>query len=388
MEQNRNDDTIMASLYFHIPYCEHKCIYCDFYSIENMTSMDSFLHALEKEIVLRADEIHDPIETIFFGGGTPSLLSLHQFESIFAHINKHFQITSNAEITCESNPGTVELGKLKEFRSVGFNRISFGIQSFHDDDLKFLTRIHSAEEAERAIESAYRAGFENVSCDLIFALPNQTPKRWEENLRRAIALKPKHISAYALIVEEQTPLATMVKNKLVAPLPDEEDAALYEMTIETLTAQGYEQYEVSNFAQSGFQSRHNINYWNHADYIGFGPSAHSFVKNSSYSGKRWWNVRSIQSYCEMLNRNEFPIVGSEEIDRKKFFTEEIFLGLRSSGIDLKKLYSLYGEDVFSVKQNEIAEMQDEGLLTQKNNIITLTSKGYAICDEIAGKLIL
>lgn len=379
----------MASLYLHIPFCEHKCIYCDFYSIENMDSKERFLKALETEIRLRAERFDhtQSVETIFFGGGTPSLLTKQQFERIFSLLHKYFRIDADAEITCESNPGTVELGKLSDFRSVGFNRISFGIQSFHDDDLKFLTRIHSAEEAERAVESAYTAGFDNVSCDLIFALPNQTPERWSENLRRAVALKPKHISAYALIVEEQTPLATMVKNKLVAPLPDEEDAELYEITIDTLTSNGYRQYEVSNFAQPGFLSRHNFNYWNHADYIGFGPSAHSFCKDSSASGKRWWNVRSIQSYCDALERNEFPESGNEFIDRKKFFTEEIFLGLRSTGIDLKKLYPLYGEDVFSVRRAEIEQMEKEGLLIRSRNTISLTSKGYAVCDEIAARLI-
>ncbi len=379
----------MPSLYLHIPFCEHKCIYCDFYSIENMDSKERFLKVLEIEIRMRAERFDhtQSVETIFFGGGTPSLLSRQQFERIFSLLHKYFRIESNAEITCESNPGTVELGKLSDFRSVGFNRISFGIQSFHDDDLKFLTRIHSAEEAERAVESAYRAGFENVSCDLIFALPKQTPDRWKENLRRAIALKPKHISAYALIVEEQTPLATMVKNKLVAPLPDEEDAELYEITINTLTSHGYEQYEVSNFAQPGYLSRHNFNYWNHEDYIGFGPSAHSFCKDSSTSGKRWWNVRSIQSYCDALERNEFPESGNEFIDRKKFFTEEIFLGLRSTGIDLKKLYPLFGEDVLSIRQKEITEMEQEGLLIRSANKIFLTSKGYAVCDEIAAQLI-
>lgn len=379
----------MPSLYLHIPFCEHKCIYCDFYSIENMDSKERFLRSLEIEIQMRAERFDhtQTIETIFFGGGTPSLLTKQQFDRIFSLLHKYFRIESDAEITCESNPGTVELNKLTDFRSVGFNRISFGIQSFHDDDLKFLTRIHSADEAERAVESAYRAGFTNVSCDLIFALPHQTPERWRENLRRAIALAPKHISAYALIVEDQTPLATMVKNKLVAPLPDEEDAELYEITIDTLTSHGYQQYEVSNFAQPGYLSRHNYNYWNHADYIGFGPSAHSFKKDSSTGGRRWWNVRSIQSYCDALERNEFPESGNEMIDRKKFFTEEIFLGLRSTGIDLKKLYPLYGEDVFSVRQAEIAEMEREGLLIRSQNIISLTSKGYAVCDEIAAKLI-
>jgi oxygen-independent coproporphyrinogen-3 oxidase len=350
--------------------------------------MERFLAALETEIALRAPMLPagGSIETIFFGGGTPSLLSARQFDRIFSLIHKHFRVDADAEITCESNPGTVELSKLGEFRAAGFNRISFGIQSFHDDDLKFLTRIHSAEEAERAVASAQQAGFSNVSLDLIFALPNQTPERWRENLRRAVALQPNHISAYALIVEEQTPLYTMVKNKLVAPLPDEEDAALYEITIDTMLANGYEQYEVSNFARPGFRSRHNYNYWNHTDYIGLGPSAHSFCKDSSTSGTRWWNVRSIQSYCDALEKGAFPVAGSEAIDREKFFTEEILLGLRSTGIDLKKLYPLYGEDVFSVHQTDIERMEKEGLLRRSGSLIALTPRGYALCDEVTAQL--
>lgn len=379
----------MSSLYLHIPFCEHKCIYCDFYSIENRESTERFLRSLETEIELRAATFPKDavVETIFFGGGTPSLLTPEQFDRLFSRMRAHYRIAPDAEVTIESNPGTVELGKLREFRAAGFNRISFGIQSFHDDDLKFLTRIHTAAEAEQAVESARNAGFTNVSCDLIFALPKQTPERWRENLRRATALGTDHISAYALIVEEQTPLYTMVKNKLVSPLPDEEDAALYEITMETLAAHGFEQYEVSNFAKPGFRSRHNSNYWNHADYFGLGPSAHSFCKGTPVTGKRWWNVRSIQSYCDALERREFPVVGGEEIDRDKFFTEEIFLGLRSSGIDLKKLYPLYGEDVFSVKTEALDRMEQEGLLRRQNNVIVLTPRGYAVCDEVAAQLI-
>ena len=345
--------------------------------------------SLELEIVRRAEEFSssEPVETIFFGGGTPSLLSSAQFEKIFSLIAKNFRVERNAEITCESNPGTVEQNKLREFRSVGFNRVSFGIQSFYDDDLKFLTRIHSAEEAERAVKNARRAGFDNINVDLIFALPKQTPGRWKENLRRAIALQPDHISAYALIVEEETPLATMVKNKLVAPLPSEEDAELYEITIDTLTSHGYAQYEVSNFAQPGQECRHNINYWNHSNYIGFGPSAHSFWKDSETTGKRWWNVRSIQSYRDMLSRGVYPLTGSEEIDRLKFFHEEIFLGLRSTGIDTAKLLRLYGTESLQSSEEWIKTMEQEGLLHRQNSAISLTSKGYAICDEIAGKLI-
>lgn len=380
----------MASLYFHIPYCEHKCIYCDFYSIENMASMEQFLSALELEIVRRADEFssQETIETIFFGGGTPSLLLLHQFEKIISLIHRHYRVESQAEVTCESNPGTVELKKLNDIRSVGFNRISFGIQSFYEDDLKFLTRIHSSEEAERAVDAAYRAGFDNVNVDLIFALPHQTAERWRENLRRAIALQPKHISAYALIVEENTPLASMVKDTRVTPLPPEEDAALYEITMDMLTTGGYRQYEVSNFALPGYECRHNINYWNHSNYLSFGPSAHSFWKDSAVTGRRWWNVRSIQSYCESINRNEFPVAGSEEIDAQKFLHEEIFLGLRSTGIDEVKVKQLFGDDLFERHNMLLNELEHDGFLQRQNNVIALTGKGYAVCDEIVRRLMM
>lgn len=351
--------------------------------------MEQFLSSLKKEIVMRADEFSHPesIETIFFGGGTPSLLSPKEFEEILSLLYKHYLIEPKAEITCETNPGTVEQQKLKDFHAVGINRVSIGIQSFHDDDLHFLSRIHSAAEAEHAIESAYRAGFNNVNCDLIFALPKQTPERWSENLRRAIALKPKHISAYALIVEDQTPLATMVKDKLVHPLPDEDDAALYQMTLDTLRAHGYDQYEVSNFAQPGFECKHNINYWNHSNYISFGPSAHSFWKDSYATGKRWWNVRSVQSYCSDIDAGKFPIVGGEHIDEQKMFNEEIFLGLRSTGIDIRKIRAFFRRDLLITHRNLIQTLEKEKMIVCSNTMISLTSKGYMICDEIAEKFV-
>lgn len=379
----------MLSLYFHIPFCEHKCLYCDFYSVENMSSMETFVASLEREIELRGREAggRQEVGTIFFGGGTPSLLTRAHFDRLFTRIHEHFRVAADAEVTCESNPGTVELSKLTEFRAAGFNRVSFGVQSFFDDDLRFLTRIHTAEEAERAAESAYRAGFANVNLDLIFALPGQTPERWRENLRRAAALRPAHISAYALIVEENTPLAVMVKNKLVAPLPDEEDAAMYEITIETLAGAGYRQYEVSNFARPGYECRHNMAYWNHADYLSFGPSAHSFRKDSPVTGRRWWNVRSVQSYIDALARDEFPVSGGEEVTREKFFDEEVFLGLRSTGVDLGRLERLYGAGIVTGKEGLLQELERSGLLRRQKSVIALTAKGYAVCDEIARRLI-
>ena len=212
---------------------------------------------------------NERFETIFFGGGTPSLLAPEEIADILQHLAKTFTVQPEAEITLETNPGTVDRKKLEGFRRAGINRLSFGVQSFFDEDLKFLTRIHSASQAREAVRFAQEAGFNNISVDLIFALPNQTLSRWEENLRFALELNPQHISAYGLIIERGTPLFRMVDAKIVSPQPVETEAAMYEMTMGYLHAAGFEHYEVSNYAKPGFRSVHNCNYWNHSHYIGF-----------------------------------------------------------------------------------------------------------------------
>ena len=253
----------MASIYLHIPFCEHKCLYCDFYSIapaesqEDFSALtDSFLQALSTEIDLRAQESRENVayETIFFGGGTPSLLSPKQIETILNQLAARFTISPNAEITLETNPGTVDREKLKAFRSAGINRLSIGIQSFHDDDLKFLTRIHSSDEAKQCVRDAQAEGFNNINLDLIFSLPHQTPERWLSNLEQAVQLSPQHLSCYSLIVEPNTPLYRMVETKQVTLLDTEHDAALYEQTMDFFAAHDYEHYEVSNFALPGFHA--------------------------------------------------------------------------------------------------------------------------------------
>ncbi len=351
--------------------------------------MEQFLLSLEKEIALRASEFsrRETFETIFFGGGTPSLLAPSIIEKILNQLHTLYRIEPNAEITLETNPGTVDLEKLRAFRSAGINRISMGIQSFHQDELNFLTRIHTEEEAEECVRNCYRAGFENVNFDLLFALPHQTIARWKETLRRGIALQPKHISAYSLIVEENTPLYSMVKSKQVSPLPEHLDADMYETTIETLTSHGYAQYEVSNFAHNGFESRHNKNYWNHANYLSFGPSAHSFWKTNATHGKRWWNARSVNQYCADLAVEKFPVSGEEVVDAQKMFNEEIFLGLRSGGLDLKLLKNVYGADIFSTHAMLLKKFEQEQFLSFDAASLRLTSKGYMMCDAIAEKLL-
>jgi oxygen-independent coproporphyrinogen-3 oxidase len=234
------------------------------------------------------------------------LLSPEDLGAIMEHLARHFSLEQNSEITVETNPGTVNRRKLEQLRSLGINRLSIGVQSFHDDDLQFLTRIHSAQEAKRCVHDAFASGFDNVSLDLIFSLPRQTNERWMSNLEQALELHPSHISCYSLIVEANTPLFRMVESKQVSMLTADADAALYEMTIRYLREHGYEQYEVSNFAKPGFKSRHNKCYWEHNEYIGFGPSAHSFRTNSQHSEgpERSWNVANLSTYCAKLESGE------------------------------------------------------------------------------------
>ena len=387
----------MASLYLHIPFCEHKCIYCDFYSISPRESADRneglirrFLDALKREIGLRSrdERFKASYETVFFGGGTPSLLSPSAIDGILDVLAGSFSIERDAEITLETNPGTVDLQKLKAFRAIGVNRLSLGVQSFYDDDLQFLSRIHSSRQAKESIRDAHQAGFQNVSIDLIFALPSQTRDRWESNLRQAVELNPTHLSCYSLILEPNTPLFRMVESGQVTLLSVEQDAELYEHTIHFLGTQGYEQYEVSNFAKPGFKSRHNGNYWNHTNYLGFGPSAHSFWSTAQSGGapKRWWNLANVTGYAERLERGNLPVAGEEELTTEQLIEEEVLLGLRSEGVDAAGFPRKFGRDLMAEHRPKIDALISNGMAIVKDGKIRLTAKGYLVCDEISASL--
>ncbi len=388
----------MASLYLHIPFCEHKCIYCDFYSIAPSDGLarselptGRFLEALKKEIELRSTTGSAGVsyETVFFGGGTPSLLSSQELGAILGHLAAKYSIESNAEITVETNPGTVNRQKLQEFRSLGINRLSIGVQSFHDDDLQFLTRIHSSQTAKCCVREAYDSGFENVSIDLIFSLPSQTRDRWISNLDQAMELQPTHISCYSLIVEANTPLFRMVESKQVSLLDADTDAELYELTISYLTGHGYEQYEVSNFAKPGFKSRHNKSYWDHTDYVGFGPSAHSFSIRSQHAEgpERSWNVANLSDYCSKLEKGQLPVIGMEHLTIDQLIEEEIFLGLRSEGIDLSSFRTKFGKDLMMEHELRVRDLLETSLAVVEKGRLRLTSKGYPLCDEICASFL-
>jgi len=378
----------MPSLYLHIPFCEKKCLYCDFYSLESMSLMDDFFEALHNEIDLYTKYGEgERFETVFFGGGTPSLMRPEQLESILSHLHRAYAIEPDAEITLETNPGTVTPEKLIAYKSLGVNRLSIGVQSFHEDELKFLSRIHDADQAERCVEYARRAGFENFSIDLIYALPDQTRERWEHTLQRTMELGPPHVSAYGLIVEDGTPLARMVRSKQVSPAPQEKEADLYELTMAFMEAQGYEHYEVSNYAKPGFRSRHNYNYWTHERYLGFGPSAHSFWHMPDGTKRRWWNISNLSHYCESLGKNALPLVSEETLTERQLYTERLFLGLRSDGVDLGRLRREFQRDPRESHPGVVAQLIEERLAVLENESLRLTSKGYLLCDEICARLL-
>ena len=373
-----------TACYIHIPFCDHKCIYCDFYSIITSDNIQPFLKSIKKEITHYADKLSQNREliSIYFGGGTPSLMEPDYISEIIETVKTKFFLAENSEITLETNPGTVSLKKLKSFRKAGINRISIGIQSFNNKELKFLTRIHNSETAIKTVNDAAEAGFENISLDLIFNLPGQTKKRWIKNLDQAIELPIKHISAYSLILERGTILNKMVLDGKVNIQDEDYDAELYETTIDFLTKNDFRQYEVSNFAKPGFESVHNNAYWHYTDYFGFGTSAHSFI-----DGKRWWNFSSLKMYLENVEHSGNAIAGFETINTEKALNEFVMLELRSSGLDIKRFENLFGSSWLKQKYPYFELLQKRDFVKISNGSINLTSKGYAICDEILKKLL-
>ena len=394
-----------SALYVHIPFCDHKCIYCDFYSIITSDNIDPFLRSLEKEIDYYSGIYSEGREfsSVYFGGGTPSLMSPSYIAEIIDYLNRKFTVTPGAEVTLETNPGTVDKNKLKDFRNAGVNRLSVGIQSFHNDELKFLTRIHNSETAVETIMNAGEAGFDNVSLDLIFNLPGQTKQKWEKNLKRALSLPIKHISAYSLILERGTILNKMVLDKKVVLQDDDYDADLYEFTIDFMTENNFLQYEVSNFCRPGYECRHNNAYWRYRDYLSFGTAAHSFMND-----KRWWNFSSLKKYIHEIETNGTAEAGSEIVNGKQRVDEYIMLALRSAGLDIKEFNSRFSSgitrerkelqgapddssfnpaDWIKQKNDYFIQLKNQNLLEIDDHFIRLTKKGYAVCDEILGNLL-
>ena len=370
----------MSGIYIHIPFCSKRCTYCDFYLITNLKIIDKFLDNLKKEILFSSESYkNNSFNTIFFGGGTPSVLSSDQIGDIVNCINKNYSLSNDAEVTMEANPEDFLEKKISDYSSAGINRLSLGVQSFRNSELKFLTRQHTAEEAERVVNDAVNI-FDNVSLDIIYSLPSQSISELDFSLSRAIDLGVKHISAYTLTYEERTVLYKSLQKNLFKKNPDSVEAELYSFVSEKLISNGFEHYEVSNFAKDGYKSRHNLKYWNYDNYLGFGPSAHSF---SDFT--RWNNFRDIVKYNSSLEKGLLPIEEKYEINQEQKHLEYIMLSLRSGGISFKKYFEMFNENFENKYQQSAAELIKNEYAVLNKGIFLLTERGYAVADEIVAK---
>lgn len=335
----------------------------------------------------------EKVDTIYFGGGTPSLLPLDQFERIFLHLAQYFDLSDVQETTIEVNPDNMNLAYLQGLRALKFDRLSIGIQSFFENDLLFMGRAHNAEQAASAIHLARKSGFENFSTDLIFGLPHQSFTQWLDNVKQMKAFDVPHISAYSLTIEEKTSLHKAVSKGIVKPLSDDDMSDLFTITMDFMAANGYEHYEISSFAKPHFRAIHNSNYWQHRNYIGFGPSAHSFWWHNrpSYRAERWANVRNLLKYQTALKQQyALPIDFQEKLSPKDLTNEYIMLRLRTSdGLSLETLEHIYGYDLLLEKLDEVAWLEQEQYIYPiKNHELKLTNRGKQICDSITQQLII
>ena len=384
----------MAGLYLHVPFCSQRCVYCDFYFVTTRTSHAPFVQALCAELDYYAAEYgsREPIETIYFGGGTPSLLALDDVAQVLQAIHDGYDTSDVSETTFEMNPENADLDYLRGLRHLGIDRLSVGVQSFFADDLAFMNRSHTAEEAEAVVPLVREAGFDNFSLDLIFGLPEQPEEYWAANLQKAIRLEAPHLSTYGLTIEEKTPLAKQVQRGLVVPAGDEAMEARYAFTMDYLQQHGYEHYETSSFARPGRRARHNSLYWRHANYLGFGPSAHSFWKRglAASSALRWSNVRNLKRYEALLAGRQAPIETRERLDLDDLAGEHILLALRTSdGLDLEHLQTHYGVDLLFEKVDELAWLEREGYIEPiRSGRVRLTDRGKRVGDAVTERLLL
>jgi oxygen-independent coproporphyrinogen-3 oxidase len=370
-----------AGIYIHIPFCRTRCSYCDFATgIYDRESAERYVSALVREI-RDWNEIEPPhhVDTIYFGGGTPSLLSVSQVDQILAAVHERFKVDSETEVTMEMNPGTVTPSLAEDLLKVGVNRASFGAQSFDNRELARLGRSHNADDIRQTFRSLRAAGFANVSFDLIAGLPGQTMDRWSRNLDEALDLRPEHLSFYLLEVHEGTPLADHIR-KGIQPKPDDDLAAqMYELMILRARGHGYEHYEISNLSLPGFESRHNTKYWTGLPYYGFGCSAHSYDGDF----QRWSNERAVSRYTELIEEGRSAVVERVGLSEEERRSEKLFLGLRMMrGVDLENYRELCGVDLREEYKQDLARFHEAGLIEFSGDRLKLTPAGALLSNEV------
>lgn len=377
-------------LYLHIPFCMKKCLYCDFLSFENtsLAMQRDYVSGLIQEIQQKGNETATEyeVDSIFIGGGTPSLINEALIVDIMSAIKANFNVSASAEITIESNPKTLSISKLEAYLGAGINRLSMGVQSLDDRCLKLLGRIHSGEDFVENFQMARSAGFKNINMDLMFAIPGQNMEAWQETLDRAIDLAPEHISFYSLQIEEETPFFQLFKKGQLNQATDEVDRKMYHLAIKRLKAAGYSHYEISNMAKVGYECRHNLKYWSFEEYLGLGLGAHSFMKGSRFS-----NTKNLEIYIEKLNTGESPEEWTHSNTQKDNVSEYIFTGLRKiKGLDLQEFNQIFGMTVQEVYREEwpnINQFICDKYLFMDENKLKLTENGIDISNTILAEFV-
>jgi oxygen-independent coproporphyrinogen-3 oxidase len=371
----------MAGIYLHIPFCRKACHYCNFHFSTRLESINEMADALMVECMIRKDEVSEPIETIYFGGGTPSLLSAEKIEKILETICFHYDVTDNAEITLEANPDDITKEKANAWQKIGINRFSIGIQSFVEENLIWMNRAHNAEQSKACINIIRDAGFENFSIDLIYGTPGQSLQSWEDDVELAIKNKIPHLSCYALTVEEGTALHHMIEHGKRATVNTDDQAQCFQSLIQKISSAGYHHYEISNLALPGFESRHNSAYWEGRPYLGLGPSAHSFDGR-----KRSWNLAHNIDYMQAIKEGKLPS-SSEDLSDIDLLNEYIMTSLRSSkGLNKNRIRDQWGEEKLNVIRKSMQIPAEAENVVESEDAWILTPKGRFLADGIAASL--
>lgn len=375
-------------LYIHVPFCLRKCPYCDFYSESDLTLKEAYLEALvrEMDLVAEALPVLGTFDTVYFGGGTPSLLAPSEVEGVLDAARRRFSIAREVEVTLEVNPGTVTEKKLAGFRKAGVNRLNIGVQSLDDKTLGFLGRLHDAGQAREILDAARVCGFENIGADLIYGVPGQDRAAVISDVEALLSYAPEHLSCYMLTLEEGTPLYARHGKKDFSMPDDSVQGALFETVSDALTQKGYLHYEVSNFARSpGHVSRHNTKYWEMVTTVGLGPSAHGFDLEGLF---RWWNVAHLRDWIGCLTKGKRPLEGTETLGQDELMTEALYLGLRRmEGVNVKAFYRRFSVDLVTTLGFLLEGFEEEGLMVMDSESIRLTRKGFAVADGIVLRLL-
>ncbi len=373
----------MSGIYLHIPFCKSKCAYCNFFSLVTEKKIDDYVSALKKEIINRKSYLGDDVvKTIYFGGGTPSLLPVKYVEEILELLHENYNIISNPEVTLEINPDTIDKDKMLALKHLGVNRMSVGIQSFNDDDLRYLGRRHDSRHALQVLDDLNSVGFDRITLDLIYGMPTLTEEKWNHNLDIFFSTGISHLSAYALTVEPKTILGQKIEKEELREVSEEETIRHYNILVERTKENGFEHYEISNFAKEGCRSQHNSIYWQDVKYLGLGPSAHSYDGNS-----RQWNVSNLTKYIQLIDTDTECYYEKEILSKEDKFNEYVMTSLRTSwGCNIEKIERDYGKSYAHNFLKDIKKYLDSGIMLMKDNNFILTDEGMLFADGIAADL--